>query len=276
MPFDWFTIAAQIINFSILLCLLRRFLYRPILDGLDAREMRLTEILEEAKAKNADAKQRQNICQHKEAELEQQRAAILEKAQTEAKKKRIELCNSAQQAADEMLGKRLESLQNVLLNLKQEVLRQNIDEVYATARKILDDLAGIELEQAIVDKFLNQLKALQGKQYKALQYAIKGANNIVVRSAFPLTNEFKTKIERTLVNVLSKEKPVNLTLNFVLVPRLMAGLELSAGGWKLTWSIHSHMKKLQDRLNELVGLAPLQHNSNSKPIDEQCKATIAQ
>jgi len=51
MPFDWFTIAAQIVNFTILLWLLKRFLYRPILDGLDARELRLKKILEQANAK---------------------------------------------------------------------------------------------------------------------------------------------------------------------------------------------------------------------------------
>ncbi|MFT6270938.1 MAG: F-type H+-transporting ATPase subunit b [Alphaproteobacteria bacterium] len=276
MPFDWFTIAAQIINFTILLWLLRRFLYRPILDGLDAREIRLNKILDEANSKNIDAEQRQNICQHKEAELEQQRSAILEKAHSEAKEKRIELFDSAQEAADEILRKRLESLQSVLLNLKHEVLSKNMDEVYATAGKMLDDLAGVKLEQAIVDKFLNQLKALQGKQYEALHGAMKDSNNILVRSAFALTDEYKHKIEHTLINVLSADKPVSVTLNFMLVPTLIAGLELSAGGWKLAWSIHSHMQNLQDRVSEVIQLAPLQRNGNSEPKDEQSKTTFAQ
>lgn len=276
MPFDWFTIAAQIINFSILLWLLRRFLYRPILDGLDARELRLKTILDEANTKNADAEQCQIICQQKESELEQQRAAIIEKVKTEAKEQGIKLFDSAQEAADEMLRKRLESLQSVLLNLKQEVVNQNIEEVYATAHKILDDLAGIKLEQAIVDKFLDQLKALQGKHYEELLDAIKGNNNFVIRSAFPLSDEYKKKIESTLASVLSKQEQASITLNFMCVPKLIAGLELSIGGWKLAWSIHYHLQTLQDRVNELMQLAPLKDSNKSEPVSEQSNATIKQ
>ncbi|HAB91660.1 MAG TPA: F0F1 ATP synthase subunit B, partial [Pseudomonas sp.] len=38
MSIDWITVLAQIANFLVLLWLLKRFLYRPILDGIDARE----------------------------------------------------------------------------------------------------------------------------------------------------------------------------------------------------------------------------------------------
>nr|WP_297349846.1 F0F1 ATP synthase subunit delta [uncultured Glaciecola sp.] len=274
MPFDWFTIAAQIINFSVLLWLLRYFLYRPILNKLDAREMRLKKTLDEANTKNADAEQRQHICQHKEAELEQQRAAIMEKAETEAKQQRIKLVACAQQDADEILRKRMESTQSVLRNLEHTVLSQNIEEVYATAAKILDDLAGVKLEQAIVDKFLNQLKGLSGKHYERLSEAMQKADQLVVRSAFPLNDEYKTDIERTLTELLSKQNQPCLTLDFVCVPKLMAGLELSVGGWKLAWSIHDHLKKLQDRVNDVIQLPPLKQNTKPESAGDQSKATF--
>jgi len=268
MPFDWFTIVAQIINFSVLLWLLRRFLYQPILNGLDAREMRLEKILEEANSKNADAEQRQNSCQHKEAKLEQQRTSILEKAKTEAKEQRIKLVACAQKDADEILRKRLDALQSVLRNLQQEILSQNIEEVYATAAKILDDLAGIELEQAIVDKFLRQFNALQSEEYETLLEAIKGTNIVVVRSAFVLSDKYKSNIERTLNDLLSKQNPSSITLNFICVPTLMAGLELNVGGWKLAWSIHDHLKKLQDRVNEVIQLSVLKQSNKPEPVVE--------
>lgn len=276
MPFDWFTIAAQIINFSVLLWLLRRFLYHPILDGLDARELRLKNILEEANTKNADAEQRQKNCQLKEAQLQQQRASILEKAETDAKEQRIKLFDDAQETADEMLRKRLEALQNVLINLKHEVLSKNIDEVYATAAKILDDLAGVKLEQAIVDKFLMQLKTLKGKEYDAFLDAMEGNSKLVVRSAFPLTDALKNEIEHTLNSLLSKHKQATIELNFLRVPQLMAGLELSVGGWKLAWSIHYHLKALENRVNEIIQLAPLNKNSESASIGEKSASTIEQ
>jgi F-type H+-transporting ATPase subunit b len=41
MLIDWFTVAAQIVNFLILVWLLKHFLYKPILDAIDAREKRI-------------------------------------------------------------------------------------------------------------------------------------------------------------------------------------------------------------------------------------------
>ena len=37
MLIDWFTVGAQALNFIILVWLLKRFLYKPILDAIDAR-----------------------------------------------------------------------------------------------------------------------------------------------------------------------------------------------------------------------------------------------
>ena len=43
MSVDWITVIAQIVNFLVLIWLLKKFLYRPILDGIDAREAEITE-----------------------------------------------------------------------------------------------------------------------------------------------------------------------------------------------------------------------------------------
>ena len=38
MKIDWFTVFAQVINFLILVWLLKQFLYKPILNAIEARE----------------------------------------------------------------------------------------------------------------------------------------------------------------------------------------------------------------------------------------------
>ena len=47
MLIDWFTIAAQALNFLILVWLMRRFLYKPILNAIDAREKLIAKELAE-------------------------------------------------------------------------------------------------------------------------------------------------------------------------------------------------------------------------------------
>ena len=79
MLIDWFTVAAQVLNFLILVWLLKRFLYRPILDAIDAREKRIALAeLADAAAKRTEAEQERDEFQHKNAAFEQQRATSAE------------------------------------------------------------------------------------------------------------------------------------------------------------------------------------------------------
>ena len=55
MPIDWFTVVAQAINFLILVWLLKRFLYKPILHAIDEREKGIAAQLAQAEAKKAEA-----------------------------------------------------------------------------------------------------------------------------------------------------------------------------------------------------------------------------
>ena len=55
MLIDWFTVGAQALNFIILVWLLKRFLYKPILNAVDAREKRIAAELADANAKKAEA-----------------------------------------------------------------------------------------------------------------------------------------------------------------------------------------------------------------------------
>ena len=70
MLVDWFTVGAQAINFIILVWLLKRFLYRPILDAVDAREKRVATELADADAKKAEAVKERDEFQHKNEEFD--------------------------------------------------------------------------------------------------------------------------------------------------------------------------------------------------------------
>ena len=55
MLIDWFTVSAQVVNFLILVWLMKRFLYKPILHAIDAREQRIAKKIADADAKRAEA-----------------------------------------------------------------------------------------------------------------------------------------------------------------------------------------------------------------------------
>ena len=102
MPINWFTIIAQAINFLILVWLLKRFLYKPILHAIDEREKGIATQLAEAKAKQAEAQKERDDFQHKNADFDQERAALLKKATSEAGGERQRLLDEARKDAESL------------------------------------------------------------------------------------------------------------------------------------------------------------------------------
>src|SRR5271167_4252962 len=112
MLIDWFTVGAQALNFIILVWLLKRFLYKPILNAVDAREKRIAAELADADAKKAEAQKERDEFLHKNEEFDQQHAALLSKATDEAKAERQRLLDEARKAVDALSSQRRESLRN--------------------------------------------------------------------------------------------------------------------------------------------------------------------
>jgi F-type H+-transporting ATPase subunit b len=249
MLIDWFTIGAQALNFLILVWLLKRFLYKPILRAIDAREKRIAAELADADAKKAEAQKERDEFQHKNEEFAQQRAALLSKATEEAKAERQRLLDEARKAADALSAKRQETLRNDAHNLTQAVSRRTQEEVFAIARKALMDLATTSLEERVGEVFTRRLRTLDGKAKANLAEALKTASGpALVRSAFELPGESRAVIQKALNETFSAD----IHVRFEMAPDLVSGIELSANGQKVSWSIASYLASLETNVGELL------------------------
>ena len=130
MLINWFTVVAQAINFLILVWLLKRFLYKPILHAIDEREKGIATQLAEAEAKKAEAQKERDDFQHKNEAFDQERAALLKKATDEANAERQRLLDEARKDADALRAKRQDALRNEQRNLSQEIIRWTQKEVF--------------------------------------------------------------------------------------------------------------------------------------------------
>lgn len=257
MHFDWFIIVTLSISFIVILWLLTRFLYQPMINDLAEREQSTKALLSLANDKMKKASALQASCEVQQRDFEQQRAELLKKSQDEATEIGKKLIHSAHEAADDMLRKRLAAIQHELQSLQKKVLSQNITEVYAIAEKMLTDLMGVELHQAMVSRFIERLTRLSEDQCVNLVIALKRSNNhAVVRSAHLLSEQNKLQISRSLSMLLNNKHPIEVKFSFILVPELVAGLELSVSGWKLTWSVEQHLHTLQENVLDALHLLP--------------------
>ena len=100
MLIDWFTVAAQGVNFVILVWLLKHFLYKPILGAIDAREKHIAAELADANAKKVEAQKERDDFQNKNKVFDEQRAGLLAKAKADADVERDRLIGDAHKKAD--------------------------------------------------------------------------------------------------------------------------------------------------------------------------------
>jgi F-type H+-transporting ATPase subunit b len=249
---DWFTVVAQALNFLILVWLLKRYLYQPVLDAISARERRIAMQLTDAAAKEAAAATERAEFERKNTEFDAQRAALLAKASEEAKVELQRLLEEARKQAAE-LGARLETaVRNEQQMMNAEITRRTRGEVFAIARKTLADLATTSLEDSMVQGFIERIRSLSAADRKVLAAAMEAAPGAsVVRSAFELPAPRRAAIEQAVGEICGAAARVS----YETVPDLIGGVELSANGRKLAWSIEDYLSALEKSVGEILGSA---------------------
>jgi len=249
MLLDWFTIGAQALNFLILVWLLKHFLYQPILHAIDAREKLIAKELADADAKKSEAQKERDAFQKKNEEFDQQRAALLAKATGDANAERQRLLEAARQAADALSARRQESLLHDAHNLNQAISRLTQKEVLAITRKALADLATVSLEERIGEVFDRRLRELNGPAKNVLGDALrKNSEPALIRSAFDLPATQRAAIQ----NALNETFSANVRIRFETTPDLVSGIELTANGQKVGWSIADYLGSLETGIGELL------------------------
>jgi len=249
MLLDWFTIGAQALNFLILVWLMKRFLYKPILNAIDAREKLIAKELADADAKKTEAQKERDEFQKKNEEFDQQRAALLTKATDEAKAERLRLLEEARKAADALSAKRQESLVNDARNLNQAISRLTQKEVFAITRKALTDLATTSLEERMGEVLDRRLRELNSQAKNVLGEALKkNSEPALIRSTFDLPEAQRAAIQNALNETFSAE----IHIRFETSPDLVSGIELSANGQKVSWTITDYLASLEKGVGELL------------------------
>jgi len=246
---DWFTIGAQAVNFLVLVWLLKRFLYKPILDAIDAREDRIAAEIADADEKQAEARKERDEFREKNEAFDQQRASLLLEATDEVSAERQRLLDEARAEADATTAQRREALKREQQNLNDEITRRTREEVFAVARKTLTDLAGASLEERMSGVFTRRLRELNGEAKTHFAAGLMAEpGSAIIRSAFEMPSEQQEEIRRAI----SETFTVEINVQFETAPELISGIELTANGHKVAWSIADYLGSLNKSVGELL------------------------
>lgn len=249
MLFDWFTFIAQSVNFLILVLLLKRFLYKPILRMIDARENFIAKQLKDADNLKQNADRELKIYRDKNEELEQNKKAWLEKAQEEARDKKEQMIQEAKEEVD-ALRKRIRTKINQDQNTFEQELKQAITkEIFTITRKAVNDLANENLEEQIIQVFIDKLKQMPDTEgTKWMDILQKLSQEVVVFSSFEIPNEWKSRIE----SALNEHVYNTLRVQYQIKKDLICGIELDVGDYKISWDLNTYLESLEKSTEQVL------------------------
>lgn len=250
MQLDGFTIVAQVVNFLILVALLKRFLYAPIIGAMQAREDHIAMRLDEAQEKISKAQRQAAVYDQRMQTLQQTQDAMLTQAQEEAESQRQQLLEQARQEVERLQERWRQTLRQEQTAFLQDLRQVAGQQVCAVARRVLADLANADLELAVIQGFLARLRGLDRETRSTFSSALPGApGDIMVRSAFPISDEAREQILQAIHNdVIDTPSEVQ----FTTAPELICGIECIAHGQKIAWSLVQHIDALEERVAALL------------------------
>ncbi len=264
MLIDWFTVAAQALNFLILLWLMKRYLYAPILKAVDAREQRIAAELKDAETKKSEAQNEREEFEHKNEAFDQQRAELLTKATDEIATQGREMLKKAREKADNWAAKRQEALRTQADGLSRAIEGSARNEVLAITRKALHELATTDLESSIAEIFMQRLRALDANAKADLVAALKVASPApTVSSALTLSKQQRDAIQAMLEGSFSLAMP----LMFEVRPDLICGIELSANGLLVSWNVNGYLLSLKKEIERIASERITQADSDKSSAD---------
>lgn len=277
MRLDWFTVIAQLINFLVLVALLRHFLYDRIISAMDAREARIAARLAEVTQQQEEASAEAAALRQRKAEFAAQRQQMLAEAGAEAAARRKKLLKQAQLEVLEISSGWQEALRREQRSFLRELRQRATQQVCAIARRALADLADAELERQVSQIFLRRLKKLTAEERTMFARLVRetiqqAQEELVISSAFTLPAETQQQIVHTLRDELAED----FNVRFEVVPALLCGIELRGRSRKIAWSLHDYLTTLEENLARLLEAedSKASRRAGNAEADEQRTAEV--
>lgn len=243
MLIDWFTVIAQIVNFLVLLILLRRFLYRPILNAMQAREERIAAELEAARQERREAEAEKKEFEAQNEKLRRDYEKKRAESEQDVVAWRKQALHEARQDVEKTVSTWHKSVEQEKQAFADELRRFSVRQAYAVSRQALQDLAGIPLEERMLEKFI---AVLESGQIDLAKFKASAAEGMAVRSAFDIPKSGQERVNKILRGQLGPE----LVLHFETDPELLGGIELAApDGYQTAWNLKRYLDALEEELD---------------------------
>lgn len=264
MKIDWFTLIAQIVNFLILVGLLKYFLFGKITQAMDERKQGINARLKEAEDKHNEAQKMLEDTKNERQELQRTKDQMIEDAKQEANDKKKELIRQAHKEADEKKQTFFAGIEDQK-NAFFRDLRNSIDrQLYQTVKGVLADLADADMEKQAVRAFVKHLDSLDSEESKSFDELIDNVSgSLMISSSFKIEQNLRKEVESKIRSRTDRD----MAFSYKEKNDLLCGIELSANGKKIAWSFDGYLSDMREHLSEVF--SSYSHQQSSQTEDQK-------
>jgi F-type H+-transporting ATPase subunit b len=236
---DWFTVLAQIINFLILIYLLKRFLYGPIIKAMEKREKNMVAALDRAKNAEKEALQRSLDLEKEKESLMHSKERLLAEAKADVDAWRENTLKASKEEIEALRKSWMDRLNADQQDFLNALKRRIVEQIIRISDKVLKDLANENLDTQTIRVFLEKvsLKKDEFSQDDLTQ-------TVSVQSGMPLSDDQAQGIRERF----SQWFPTTSPLQFTVRPDLGMGIQIIAGDRKVAWNLAEYLEELEKEI----------------------------
>ncbi len=243
MELDWTTFILEVLNFLVLVWLLKRFLYKPVLSAIAQRKSDIEKQVADSQALRKEAETLREQYEGRIADWERERAAarsrLIEEIGTERARLTADLRTGLEQERDKAQALEERRLSELSRRVEEEALAQG----GRFAARLLSRLASAEVEMQLVQVVLEDLRTLPDHRRETLRAALSQQEaSSTVTSAYQLAPAQRDALSEALFSLVGR--PISITWR--QDPELKAGLHVSLGSWILSANLRDELKFFQE------------------------------
>lgn len=253
MVIDLFTVFAQIVNFLILIFLLKKLLFDRIISIIDGRENEINEQIASAELKEKKAAKELEKQKEIREKLELEWDTNLTKIKKEIQEKRVELLQEARESIEQSQQEWERAINAQRDDFLKEMRELSCQQVLSISKKVLADLANAKLEEQLIKSFVKQLDALDTRKREEFKWResekISGRKDIKVEinSVFSLSEEAKKMMTEKIKELIHKDAMPVFNIN----EKLVCGIEIKTEDKKIGWNMEHYLNILESGMNDI-------------------------
>ena len=222
MHIDWWTLALQTVNVLVLIWILARFFFRPVVDIVSKRQEETNKLLADAAAARREAAGALAVADKERAEIGAERDQLLAEARKSAQLETVNLHAQSSQEIAKLHGEAEAAIAQERIAAEQAIIARASELSLEIGQRLLGRLSSKIILSAFLDGLCQELRALSSEGRESLTSATVADHAIEVVTAAPLSKGEMEHVRDTLKAAVGSEPP----FEFRIDPTLIAGIEV--------------------------------------------------